>query len=230
MPRSDLPFPPPPAYLRARPDGETPHEDRERALAELARAGIGPGRLLLLWALAAVFALGWSFVGMARLSFDEGDRLGVLIGVAFGVLGLGVLVPAGFWLVWGVRRDREVRRLLDAWARSGPRPADPALVARLRAPGRCLLWLLSSLALCAVGVWTASGFAAAAGPGLVTYDRAAYCAGLGTIWWVTGVLGAARAAAHHRWARSALTRSAAPATAAPDHRSASTGHPPPGSG
>ncbi|MEV8530292.1 hypothetical protein [Streptomyces sp. NPDC051211] len=205
MPRRHLPPPPPPAHLRAWHDAAVLQDDRARFLTELARHSLGLTRLLLLWSAAAVFAFGWSFLGMALMSFEQGDGLGLLIGGAFAALGFGVLVPAGFWFAWGARRDREVRQLLCAWADSEPAGNDPAAEARLRAPGRSLGWLLSSFGLCAAGLWVSFGSAASARPDGDTYGEVAYYIGLGMILWITGLLGAGKAAAHYRWALRAFT-------------------------
>ncbi|MGW7435528.1 hypothetical protein [Streptomyces sp. NPDC054849] len=197
MPRPDLPPPPPPAHLRAWLDESAVRADRARFLRDLGRRSLGIGRLLLLWAVSAVFALGWSFVGMALVAFEAADPVSFVLGGVFLVLGAGVLVPAGFWFAWGARRDREVRRLLHAWADAG---RDPAADARVRAPGRSLTWLLSSFALGAAGLGVTFGVALTARPGEETYAEVAYYMGLGMILWITALLGAAKAAAHYRWA------------------------------
>ncbi|MDJ0383428.1 hypothetical protein [Streptomyces sp. G-G2] len=251
MPRRDLPPPPPPTHLRAWLDDAVVRADRARFLTDLGRLSLGAARLLTLWLVSAVFALGWSFVGMALMAFEEGGAAEKFVGAVFLVLGAGVLVPAGFWFVWGAKRDREVRRLLCAWAGFEREPGDAAL---LRAPGRSLGWLLSSLALSGLGLWVTFGSAGTARPGTDTYGEVAYFMGLGMILWITGLLGAGKAAAHYRWALRALRPgpSASPASPArpdPDgeparalpagvsaqvpaqeRRSASTESPPLGSG
>ncbi|WP_185921902.1 hypothetical protein [Streptomyces sp. WAC06614] len=221
MPRRDLPPPPPPAHLRAWLDDSVVRADRARFLAELGRQELGLGRLLLLWVIAAVVTLGWTCVGLALMSFEQDQRLEDLVGVVYGVLGAGVLVPAGFWFARGVRRDRQVRRLLAAWAATDP---DPAADARLRSPGRSLVWLLASCALGAVGLWVSLGAALGARPGAQTYGEVTYLMGMGTILWVTGLLGGAKAVAHYRWAVRAFT----PRALLPGSRSASTVPPPHG--
>ncbi|MGW0398648.1 hypothetical protein ACWD0E_12535 [Streptomyces sp. NPDC003002] len=198
MPRRDLPPPPPPAHVRAWLDEAALRADRARFLRELGRRDLGPGRLLLLWAVSAVFALGWSFVGMALMAVEQGGGLSVYaLGLVFAVLGAGVLVPAGFWFAWGARRDRQVRRLLWAWAEAD---RDPAADRRVRAPGRSLAWLLASYGLGAAGLWVSFGVAGSARPGEETYGEVAYCMGLALILWITGLLGAGKAGAHYRWA------------------------------
>lgn len=199
MPR-DLPPPPPPAHLRAWFDEHSlraVRADRARFLGELGRRSLGFGRLLLLWAVAAVFVLGWTFVGMALMAFEAHDPFSYLFGLIFAVLGVGVLIPAGFWFAWGAKRDRQVRRLLCAWA---DLDRDPHADAALRAPGRSLTWLLASFALGAVGLWVTFGTAVTARPGADSYGEVAYFMGLGMILWITGLLGLGKAGAHYRWA------------------------------
>ncbi|MBT2542173.1 hypothetical protein J7E99_16005 [Streptomyces sp. ISL-44] len=197
MPRRDLPPPPPPAHLRAWLDENAVRADRARILHELGRRSLGIGRLLLLWAVAAVFALGWTFVAMALMAFEEGDPLSFILGFVFVVLGVGVLVPAGFWFARGARLDRQVRGLLCAWAEAG---RDPAADARVRAPGRSLTWLLTSFGLGVAGLWLTFGVALSARPGREAYGELAYYMGLGMILWITGLLGLGKAGAHYRWA------------------------------
>ncbi|MEU6867915.1 hypothetical protein ABZ924_32550 [Streptomyces sp. NPDC046876] len=203
MPRRDLPPPPPSADLRPWLDETAVRADRARILQELGRLSLGPGRLLLLWAVAAVFALGWSFVGMALMSFETPEPLSAVFGIVFAALGAGVLVPAGFWFARGARRDREVRRLLHAWAACDH---DPAADARLRAPGLSLTWLLASFVPAALGLYVAFAAAASARPGETTYGEVAYYMGLGMVLWITGLLGLAKAGAHYRWAVRAVRR------------------------
>ncbi|MEU6892864.1 hypothetical protein ABZ934_13890 [Streptomyces sp. NPDC046557] len=201
MSSRDLPPPPPPAHLRDWMDESVVRADRARFLKELGRRTLGPGRLLLLWAVAAVFALGWTFIGMALMAFESGDPLSYLFGLIFGVLGVGVLVPAGIWFAKGAERDRQMRHLLCAWAESDRDPAADALV---RAPWRSLTWLLTSFALGVLGLWVTFGTAAGARPGEVTYGEVTYFMGLGLILWITGLLGLGKAGAHYRWAARAF--------------------------
>ncbi|MEV6952799.1 hypothetical protein [Streptomyces sp. NPDC051183] len=197
MPSRDLPPPPPPAHLRDWMDEAAVRADRARFLRELGRRSLGLGRLLLLWTVSAVFALGWSFVGMGLMAFEEGDPVSFLLGLVFVTLGVGVLVPAGFWLASGARRDRQVRQLLCAWAELC---RDPAADSGVRAPGRSLAWLLTSFALGVLGLWVTFGVAVSARPGEETYAEVAYYMGLGMILWITGLLGLGKAGAHYRWA------------------------------
>lgn len=197
MSRRELPPPPPPAHLREWLDESVVRAERARFLQELGRRILGPGRLLTLWAVAAVFALGWSFIGMALRAIESHDPLSYFFGAVFGALGAGVLVPAGIWFAKGAERDRQLRRLLCAWAESD---RDPAAAALVRAPWRSLTWLLASFALGAVGLWVTFGTALEARPGEVTYGEVTYLMGLGLILWVTALLGLGKAGAHHRWA------------------------------
>ncbi|OKI66748.1 hypothetical protein [Streptomyces sp. MJM1172] len=197
MPRRDLPPPPPPAHLRAWMDERAVRADRARFLRELGRRALGVGQLLLLWALSALFALGWSFVGMALMAFEQGDAGSKVLGLVFAVLGAGVLVPAGIWFAWGARRDRAVRQLQCAWAEAD---RDPATDGLLRAPWLSLAWLLASLGPAALGLWLTFGVAVSARPGSDTYSEVAYYMGLGMILWITGLLGLGKAGAHYRWA------------------------------
>ncbi|MCX5194945.1 hypothetical protein OOK31_13705 [Streptomyces sp. NBC_00249] len=197
MPSRELPPPPPPAHLRQWMDETVVRADRARFLEDLSRRSLGLGRLLLLWTVAAVFAFGWTFLGMAVMSFEEGDLISAFFGIVYAVIGAGVLVPAGFWFASGARQERRVRHLLCAWVEAG---RDPAADARLRAPARSLVWLLASLALGAVGLWVAFGAAAGATPGEDTYGEVAYIMGFGMILWITALLGLAKAGAHYRWA------------------------------
>ncbi|MFJ8013090.1 hypothetical protein [Streptomyces sp. NPDC096339] len=197
MPRSALPPLPPPAHLRPWLDDAVLRADRARFLTDLSRRSLGIGRLLLLWAVAAVFVLGWTFVGMAWMDVERHEFFSYVHGLIYTVLGVGVLIPAVFWLVRGIRQDRQVRQLLHAWVESD---RDPAADARLRAPGLSLVWLLASFALGVLGLWVAFGAAASAGPSRTTSGELAYIMGTGQILWITGLLGLAKAVVHYRWA------------------------------
>ncbi|MFG2879632.1 hypothetical protein ACGFYU_32255 [Streptomyces sp. NPDC048337] len=204
MPAShrDLPPPPPPAHMRAWMDETVLRADRALFLRDLVKRSLGLGRLLLLWTVSAVFALGWTFVGMAVMAHESDDGLSAVFVPVYAVLGAGVLIPTGFWFVWGARRDREVRRLLSAWAEAD---RDPATDSRLRAPGRSLTWLLSSFVLGALGLWVTFGTAATVRPGKGAYGLITYVMGIGMILWITALLGAAKATAHYRWALRAFS-------------------------
>ncbi|MFI8504735.1 hypothetical protein ACIGFK_40440 [Streptomyces sp. NPDC085524] len=197
MPRSALPPLPPPAHLRAWLDDAVLRADRARFLNDLSRRSLGIGRLLLLWAVAAVFVLGWAFVAMAWMALERHEMFSYVHGLIYAVLGVGVLIPAAFWLARGIRQDRQVRQLLYAWLESDP---DPVADARLRAPGMSLVWLLSSLALGGAGLWVAFAAAVSARPDPTAYGEIAYTMGTGQIMWITGLLGLAKAVTHYRWA------------------------------
>ncbi|MCX5376456.1 hypothetical protein [Streptomyces sp. NBC_00091] len=197
MPSRELPPPPPPAHLREWLDEGVVRADRARFLADLSRRSLGPGRLLSLWGVAAAFALGWTFVGLAVMSFASGGPLEYLVGAVHSVIALGVLVPAGLCFARGARRERQVRQLLCAWVVAG---RDPETDARLRAPARSLVWLVASLVLGASGLWMAFASAAGARPGTDTYGEVAYFMGFGMILWITALLGLAKTATHYRWA------------------------------
>ncbi|WP_433546131.1 hypothetical protein ACQPZG_14010 [Streptomyces sp. CA-294286] len=197
MPRLPLPPPPPPPYLRSWPGREAMLADRARAMEELGRRWLGAPAAVGFWLYAALLAVGWCCVGVALQTFEGGVFPDVLIGGVFLLLGVGALVPAVVLLGLGVRRDRTVRERLRAWGELGP---DPAVDARLRAPGRSLGWLLPSFVLAAAGLWTSLGYAATARPGAATYADAAYFIGMGFVMWVVGLLGTVKAVGHYRWA------------------------------
>jgi hypothetical protein len=97
--------------------------------------------------------------------------------------------------------------------------------------------VVSSVTLCALGLWVTFGVSTAARPGRDTYAEVAYSMGLGMILWVTGLLGVGRAAAHYRWARGVGVRGPAgpaagisPGRPPRARRSAPRGRPPLGSG
>ncbi|MEU3404794.1 hypothetical protein ABZ766_12710 [Streptomyces sp. NPDC006670] len=194
--RRDLPPPPPPAHLREWLDERVVRADRARFLADLSRRSLGLGRLALLWVLAAVFAVGWTFVSMAVMTFESGAGSERLFGAVFAAMGLAVLVPAGWCFVRGARQERRVHQLLCAWAVAD---RGPGADAGLRAPVRSAVWLLASLALGALGLWTAFAAASGARPGTDTVGEVAYFMGLGLILWVTALLGLAKAATHYSW-------------------------------
>ncbi|MFJ8214370.1 hypothetical protein [Streptomyces sp. NPDC096033] len=194
--RRDLPPPPPPAHLREWLDEAVVRADRARFLADLSRRSLGLGRLALLWVLTAVFAVGWTFLSMAVMTFESAAGPERLFGAVFAVMGLAVLVPAGRHFVRGARQERRVHRLLCAWAVAD---RGPGADAGLRAPVRSLVWLVASLALGALGLWTAFTAAAGAGPDTDSVGWIAYFMGLGLILWITALLGLAKAATHYSW-------------------------------
>ncbi|MFF9425939.1 hypothetical protein [Streptomyces sp. NPDC014746] len=218
-PRTPLPPPPPPVELRSWPDREALLADRATALDALGGRLMGGGRLalFLLWFL--LIELGWSLVGVfiTALGAPLADPMTAMLGLFAAIPGIGVLVPAVWLTVRGLRRDRIVRERLALWAaldRHGPTDA------RLRAPVLSAVWLLVSFALCAVGLWL--GFAVPAGAGPDDgYGYVAYGMGAALILWVTGLTGLAKAVGHFRFALR-LNGPRAPAG-----RSASSGRPRP---
>ncbi len=173
--------------------------DRARAMDELIARHLGPGRLVRFWLLVGGAALGWGIVGAALRAFEgPGDPLVAVFGAVFGALGLAGVVTCWIFLGMGVRRDRTVRRLLVGWAQVGRDHGFSA--APWRAPGLSLAWLLSSVAVCGLGLWSSLGFAVTARPGSDTYTDAVFFIGLGVILWLAGLLGAAKAVGHYRWA------------------------------
>ncbi|GAA3374480.1 hypothetical protein GCM10020367_38520 [Streptomyces sannanensis] len=200
--RNPLPPPPPPVHLRAWPDREAMLADRAQVLGELSRRSVGLRRLMLLWAMAVLVAVGWSFVGAALLTFAESlDVISYFFGALMLALGLASMVPTGFAVAGAVRRDRQVRELLDQW---GALDRDPAADARCRAPGPTLCWLLLSVAPCALGLYVSFASTAGAEPGRDTYAGVAYGLGMGVIAWLTGLLGVAKAVSHYRWVTRTL--------------------------
>ncbi|MFJ2739048.1 hypothetical protein ACIO3O_05225 [Streptomyces sp. NPDC087440] len=197
MPRPPLPPPPPPVPYRTWPDPEAMRADRARAMRELGRRALGAPAAVGFWLYALLLAVGWGCVGVALQTFEQGLFPDVLIGGIFLVLGVGAIVPAAILLGLGVRRDRTIRQRLSQWRELG---ADPAVDARVRAPGRSLAWLLPSFALAALGLGTSVGWAAAARPGADTYADAAFFIGAGCVMWVVGLLGMVKAVGHYRWA------------------------------
>ncbi|MGW6419800.1 hypothetical protein [Streptomyces sp. NPDC055055] len=198
-PRTPLPPPPPPAELRSWPDREALLADRARALDELGRRLLGPGRLAMFLVWCALLELGWGLVGvlLTSLGGPAPDPLTVMTGVFATVLGIGVLVPVGWLTVSGLRRDRTVRELTVRWAaldRHGPTDA------RLRAPALSACWLLLSFAMCGTGLWL--GFAVPAGARWEDggYGLVAYGMGAALILWVIGLTGLTKALGHYRFA------------------------------
>ncbi|MBC9717265.1 hypothetical protein H9Y04_32535 [Streptomyces sp. TRM66268-LWL] len=187
-----LPPPPPPAPIRTWPDRASMLADRERALEELRKRTLHPGRLMLLWLTGLLALFGWAMVCMPLLMAANDDVMAFIVGPFCAVLGLGALVPAVI-IVWrGARTDRRVRELTESWLELD---GDPTVARRLRAPGRSLAWLLLSFLPCAGGLWAAFGGTYAA----TNPYEAVLALGSGTLLWLTGLLGAARAYGHYQW-------------------------------
>ncbi|MEV5980067.1 hypothetical protein [Streptomyces sp. NPDC052114] len=192
-----MPPPPPPVHLRTWPDRQTLLRDRGTALAELRRRHLGVHRLLLLWLCGVGGVIGWALLTMPIRFLQDGDPTGFVLGPVLALLGLAALAPAVIGVVVGIRRDRRIRELTEAWLALDSHPASDA---RLRSPGLSLAWLLSSLAVCALGLWASFAAAAYAEPGRETYTDVALGMGTGLVLWLTGLLGAAKAVGHYRWA------------------------------
>lgn len=131
MPSRALPPPPPPVRLRAWPDRQTLLTDRGMALDELRRAYLAAHRLLLLWLCAFGGVIGWALLVQPFQLIEDKDPLTFVFGPVFVILGLAALAPAVVGVVLGMRRDRHIRELTDAWAALD---TDPAADARLRSP------------------------------------------------------------------------------------------------
>ncbi|MFF3639790.1 hypothetical protein [Streptomyces sp. NPDC002564] len=211
MPTRTLPPPPPPAYLRTWPDRQALLTDRGLALGELRRRHLGLHRLLLLWLCGLGGVIGWALLVLPIRFIDDKDPSGFLLGPILMVLGLAVLAPSVIGVALGIRHDRRLRRLTDAWAALDSHPASDA---RLRSPALSLVWLLSSLAVCTLGLWASFAAAAYAEPGRDTYADVILGMGAGLVLWLTGLLGGAKAVGHYRWALRRLGPAAPTATAA----------------
>ncbi|MFD4629921.1 hypothetical protein ACFVYR_34520 [Streptomyces sp. NPDC058284] len=210
MPSRTLPPPPPPVYLRTWPDRQTLLTDRGMALMELQRRHLGVGRLLLWWLCGLGCAIGWALLILPFRMLADDDASGFLLGPVLSVLGLAVLAPAVTGAVLSIRHDRRIRHLTDAWFTLDSHPLSDA---RLRSPGLSLLWLLSSLAVCTLGLWSSFTAAAYAEPGRDTYADVVLGMGAGLVLWLTGLLGAAKAVGHYRWALRNLGPAAPRSTA-----------------
>ncbi|MER0447739.1 hypothetical protein ABR738_24855 [Streptomyces sp. Edi4] len=198
-PSSPLPPSPPPVAMRAWRDRNALLADRAQALEVLVRGYLGAGRLWLLWLWAALFALGWSLVGAALTSLT--DVLSAIVGGLFLLLGLGVMIPAGLAVGFGLRKDRLIRQLLRQWAELD---RDPVLDRNLVRPALNLAWLIPSVLLCGAGLAFCLVLPATADPGHDTYALVVYGMGLGLICWLTGLVGVAKAAAYRRWVQRCL--------------------------
>ncbi|MER6102517.1 hypothetical protein ABT115_09320 [Streptomyces sp. NPDC001832] len=206
--RAQLPPPPPPVEIRAWPDREALLTDRAVVLGELVKMHVSPGRLAMLWLWGALCAVGWSLVGAALITLEETyDVFSALLGVILAAMGVCCMVPAIVLVVIGLRRDRDIRRLLAAWGELG---RDPARDARLRMPGVSLLWLLTSFALCALGLYACIAVPATAEVGRETYGLVALVMGLGMTGWIVGLIGITKAFAHRRWVLRTLIGATAP--------------------
>ncbi|WP_326767259.1 hypothetical protein OG978_24595 [Streptomyces sp. NBC_01591] len=206
--RAQLPPPPPPVEIRSWPDREALLADRAAVLGELVKAHVSPGRLAMLWLWGALCAFGWLLVGSALITFEESyDVISAGIGVILAAVGAGCVVPAVILVVIGLRRDRRIRRLLDAW---GGLERDPARDAVLRMPGASLAWLLMSFALCAVGLYTCIAVPAGGVLDGSAYGLAALVMGLGLICWIIGLIGVVKAFAHRRWVLRVLVGAPVP--------------------
>ncbi|MEU9956219.1 hypothetical protein [Streptomyces sp. NPDC050982] len=198
MPGPTLPPPPPPpAYISGWPDRSALLADRGRALEELRRRSLGVHRVLLLWLLAVAAIIGWALLVLPLQQLEQRDPTGFILGPLFAVLGLASLAPSVVAVVLAVRRDRHISQLLDAWLRLDSHPPTDD---RLRSSGLSLFWLLSSLTVCAFGLWTSFAGVAEARPGRDAYSDVVLVMGIGFILWLTGLIGVAKAVRHYRWA------------------------------
>ncbi|WP_328397511.1 hypothetical protein OHS70_14595 [Streptomyces sp. NBC_00390] len=196
--RNPLPPPPPPVETRAWPDHESLLADRAKAMTELHRRSIDPKRLVLLWLTAAGFALGWVFFAtMLGVVAEELDPFSILFGATTGLLGVGCMIPTGLVVGLGIARDTEIRRRLWQWTALD---WDPARDARFGSPVLSLVWFIPSFLLCASGLFLSFAVPADARPGEDTPAGVALLMGLGFIMWLTGLIGAAKAVSHYRWA------------------------------
>lgn len=211
MPGPTLPPPPPPAYFSGWPDRSALLADRGRALEELRRRSLGVHRVLLLWLLAVSAIIGWALLVLPLQQLEQRDPTGFILGPLFAVLGLASLAPSVVAVVLAVRRDRHISQLLDAWLRLDSHPPTDD---RLRSSGLSLFWLLSSLVVCAFGLWTSFAGVAEARPGRDAYSDVVLVMGIGFILWLTGLIGVAKAVRHYRWAVRVL----GPRTPAPSEQ------------
>ncbi|MFF8913404.1 hypothetical protein ACF08M_08790 [Streptomyces sp. NPDC015032] len=205
---AQLPPPPPPVEVRTWPDREALLTDRAVVLGELARRHVSPGRLVVLWLWGALFAIGWSLVAAALITLGETyDIFSALIGVILAGMGACCAVPAIVFVVAGVLRDREIRRLLATW---GELDRDPVRDARLRMPGISLVWLLMSFALCALGLYVCVAVPATDEATRGSFGLVALVVGLGMTGWIVGLVGITKALAHRRWVLRVLIGARAP--------------------
>ncbi|MEU0058360.1 hypothetical protein [Streptomyces sp. NPDC006334] len=200
-------LPPPPPHIRSWPDRSALLADRERALEELHGHSLGVHRVLLLWLVALAAIIGWALLVLPLKQFEEHDPTGILLGPVFALLGLAALTPSVIAVALAVRRDQQLRRLLDAWLALDSHPLSDA---RLRSPGLSLFWLLSSLTVGAIGLWASFTSATGASAGRSAHADVALRVGAGAILWLAGLIGVVKAVRHYRWALRML----APAPAA----------------
>jgi len=139
---------------------------------------------------------------------EDQDPTAFFLGPLCAVLGLGALAPAVTGVVVGIRSDRKARELTESWLALDSHPASDSA---LRSPGLSLCWLLSSLLVCAVGLWASFAAAAYAEPGRDSYSDVALGMGTGVILWLTGLIGVTKAVGHYRWAIRKLGPAPAPA-------------------
>ncbi|MEU5973540.1 hypothetical protein [Streptomyces sp. NPDC047315] len=191
--------------------GETAGETtplREDALHDLTRQSIGPAKLGLLLLLVAGLELGWVLVGTALVALDDiVDAFTVVFAAFLTFLGALALVPSAVFLVRGVRDDRAVRAELKDLA---AQHRDPIGDARFSRAAITVCWLLVSLALVTAGVLICASASTSGGGGgylssySTTNSRFAYTFGAGAALVVPGLLGVAKAIAHHAWAARLL--------------------------
>ncbi|SDK74395.1 hypothetical protein [Streptomyces indicus] len=195
-----LPPPPPPTHISTWPTHEALLEDRVRALRAVRRGRLGGGRLAGLWGVGALAVLGWGLVTLPLKMIADEDAMVIVMGPVCGVLGLAALAGAVLILVFALRKDRRAGELARQWTELAPEPVTDREV---RAPGASLIWLLVSFVPCALGLYTAFAGAYAA--------RSAYEAvltlGTGTLVWLTGLFGLARAFGHYQWVTHELGNS-----------------------
>ncbi|MEU6000893.1 hypothetical protein ABZ837_24065 [Streptomyces sp. NPDC047197] len=197
MPRRTLPPPPPPAYLRTWQDRNALLHDRGMALEALRTQILGVHRILLLWLFALGCVVGWALLTVPLEMIEDHDVMAFVMVPLCAVLGLGALVPCVIGVVVGIRSDRKARELTDSWLALDSHPASDSA---LRSPGLSLCWLLSSLLVCALGLWASFAAAAYAEPGRDSYSDVALGMGTGLILWLTGLIGITKAVGHYRWA------------------------------
>ncbi|MER5498804.1 hypothetical protein ABT096_16645 [Streptomyces sp. NPDC002561] len=207
-PRAQLPPPPPPVEIRSWPDRESLLADRAVVLGALVKAHVSPGRLGMLWLWGALCTLGWALVGSGLITFKETyDVISAGVGVILLAMGICCVVPAVILVVVGLRRDRRIRELLYAW---GGLDRDPGRDAALRMPGAALAWLLTSFALCAVGLYLCFVIPANPPAGRVGYGEIVLVMGVGMTCWLVGLIGLVKAFAHRRWVLRVLAGAPAP--------------------